>query len=243
MTLSGKTIQTAPPERLRVEAVLLDVDGTLVDSNDAHARSWKDVLDEIGFDAPLSEVRRLIGMGGELVLERLTGIAPDDPRSKPLRDRRDAIFRDRYLGEVRPQPGARELVEKLAERRFTTVVVTSTSDANVRPLLEIAGIDDVVSALTTGDDVERAKPEPDVVRAGLRKAGVNADHAVLLGDTPYDVAAGRSAGVAVIALRCGGWTDEALDGAIEIFDDPKDVLKNWMQTPFRASLADLDAPL
>lgn len=243
MTLSGNTIRTAPAERLRVEAVLLDVDGTLVDSNDAHAKAWMDVLAEHGIDARFEDVRRLIGMGGELLLERVSGIAPDDPRSKAIRDRRDEIFRERYLEEVRAQPGARKLVDKLCQRGFRVVVASSTAEGNVRPLLERAGVDDLITDLTTGDDVERAKPEPDVVRAALEKAQVNADNAVLVGDTPYDIAAGRRAGVAVIAFRCGGWSDDSLDGAVEVFDDPDDLLQNWMQTPFRKSLADLDAPL
>lgn len=243
MTLSGNTIRTAPAERLRVEAVLLDVDGTLVDSNDAHANAWMDVLGEHRLEARFDEVRRLIGMGGELLLERVGSIAPDDSRSKAIRDRRDDIFRERYLREVQAQPGARRLVEKLRERGFRVVVASSTAEGNVRPLLERADVDDLITELTTGDDVDRAKPEPDVVRAALEKAQVNPDHAVLIGDTPYDVVAGRRAGVAVIAFRCGGWNDDALDGAVEVFDDPDDLLQNWMQTPFRKSLADLDAPL
>lgn len=241
MTLSGNTIRTAPAERLRVEAVLLDIDGTLVDSNDAHAKAWKDVLDENGIDARFEYLRRLIGMGGELLLEEVAGIPPATSRSKAIRDRRDAIFRERYLSEVRPQPGARALVDKLVQRNFRVIAATSTAEENVRPLLAIAGADDL--ATVSSDDVSLAKPEPDVVRAALRKLDVNADRVILIGDTPYDVEAGRRAGVAVIALRCGGWDDEALDGAIEVFDDPEDLLKNWMQTPFRKSLADLDAPL
>jgi len=241
MTLSGNTIRTAPAERLRVDAVLLDIDGTLVDSNDAHAKAWKDALDENGIEARFPELRRLIGMGGELLLEEVSGIAPASSRSKTIRDRRDVIFRERYLDEVRPQPGAHALIEKLRARGFKLVAATSSAEENVRPLLTIAGSAELETV--SGDEVELAKPEPDVVRAALRKAGVNADRAVLIGDTPYDVAAGRKAGVAVIALRCGGWNDDALDGAIEVFDDPEDILKNWMQTPFRKSLADLDAPL
>lgn len=243
MTLSGQTIRTAPAERIRVEAVLLDVDGTLITSNDAHAKAWVDVLRDGGRRVRFEDVRPLIGMGGELLLERVTGIAPNDPRSKKIRDARDAIFRDRYLSEIRPQPGARELVEKLKARGFRLVVATSMSETNLAPLLEIAQIADLIETHTTGDDVELAKPAPDVVRAALDEVHVHADHAVLIGDTPYDIEAARKAGVAVIALRCGGWDDDALDGAIEVFDDPADLLQNWMQTPFRKSLADLDAPL
>lgn len=243
MTLSGNTIRTAPAERLRVDAVLLDLDGTLLDSNDAHARSWVEVFTEAGLRIPFDDVRRLIGMGGEELVQKLTGIAPDDPRSKKLRDRRGQVFRAEHLPAVVPQPGARELVEKLHRRGFPLVVASSSSEEDLRALIDVVGIGELVTTATSADDVERAKPARDVLRAALAKVGKSADHAVLIGDTPYDVQAGRRAGVAVIALRCGGWSDGALDGAIEVFDDPADVLRNWMQTPFRASMADLDAPL
>lgn len=243
MTLSGNTIRTAPAERMRVQAVLVDLDGTLVDSNDAHAKAWVEVLTDRGFRARLPDVRPLIGMGGELLLQKLTGIDPNDPRSKLIRDERGRVFRERHLGEIEPQPGARELVAKLHERGFTLIVATSSAEDDVRPLLEIAGITELIDGFTTADDVAAAKPAPDVLRAALEKAKCNPDHAVLIGDTPYDVAAAREADVAMIALRCGGWGDADLDGAVEVFDDPADLLRNWMQTPFRASLADLDAPL
>ncbi len=243
MTLSGQTIRTAPAERMRVTAVLLDLDGTLVASNDAHAKAWVDVLEDNGFNARFEDVRPSIGMGGGLLLERVTGIAPHDPRGVAIQKARSAIFRERYLAEVTPQPGARTLVEKLKKRGFKTIVATSASDATLRPLLEVAEIADLVDGCTSADDVELAKPVPDLIHAALKLAGCNPDHAILIGDTPYDISTGRAAGVAVIALRCGGWDDDALDGAVEVFDDPADLLQNWMQTPFRASLADLDAPL
>lgn len=243
MTLSGNTIRTAPAERLRVDAVLLDLDGTLVDSNDAHARSWVEALSEAGWSVPFPEVRRRIGMGGEELVAALTGIDPHDARSRRIRERRAHLFRERHLKTLRPQPGARELVAKLHRRGFPLVVASSSAEEDLGALIEVAGIGALVTAATSADEVERAKPAPDVLRAALEKIGKRPDHAVLLGDTPYDVRAGRAAGVAVIALRCGGWSDEALDGAIEVFDDPADVLRNWMQTPFRASIAGLDAPL
>ncbi len=243
MTLSGNTIRTAPAERLRVDAVLLDLDGTLVASNDAHARAWVEVLREHGFAPSFDEVRALIGMGGEQLVEKLTGYPPVDERNARLREEHGRVFRERYVPELERQPCAREMVVKLRERGFKLVVATSSSEEDVGPLIEVAGIGDLIDGHTNADDVAVAKPAPDVVHAALEKARVNPDHAILIGDTPYDVAAGRVAGVAVIALRCGGWDDAALDGAIEVFDDPEDLLRNWMQTPFRKSLSDLDAPL
>jgi HAD superfamily hydrolase (TIGR01509 family) len=238
------TIRTVPHERRRIEAVLLDIDGTLVDSNDAHAQAWMTALAEGGFgEQPFERVRRLIGMGASMLLRELLGLAPNDPRVDELDARHGEIFREQHLAGVTLQPGARELIEKLKARGFGIVLATSGSEEDVRALLAQVGLDDLELRRTTADDVRVAKPAPDVVCAGVAKAGTTHQHAILIGDTPYDVKAGRGAGVATIALRCGGWDDAALDGAIEVFDDPSDLLRNWMQTPFRRSLEDLDAPL
>ncbi len=243
MTLSSQHIKTVPSERRRVQAVLLDLDGTLITSNDAHAKAWVETLAELGVRTRFAEVRPLIGMGGEQVLHELLGMAPDDPRSEQLRTRRSEIFLERHLGGIQPTPGARQLVEKLNERGFRTVVATCSTTKELNALLKLAGIEGLINTCTTADDVHRAQPAPDVIRAALAKIDVHHDAAILIGDTPYDIEAARSAGVAVVALRCGGWNDDALQGAIEVFDDPADILRNWMQTPFRAALADLDAPL
>jgi HAD superfamily hydrolase (TIGR01509 family) len=237
------TVRTAPAERLRVDAVLLDLDGTLVTSNDAHAKAWADVLAEAGIPRAFGDIRALIGMGSGPLLAKLCGIPEDDPASERIAARRGEIFRERYLGEVQAQPGAGELIVKLVDRGFRVVLATASSEEDVRAIVKAAGLQDVIPEWTTADDVKRAKPAPDVICAAVEKAGANAHHTVLIGDTPYDLEAARAAGAHVIALRCGGWNDDALDGAIEVFNDPADLLRNWMQTPFRASLADLALPL
>lgn len=212
-------------------AVLLDLDGTLVDSNDAHARAWADVCGEAGYAVTFADVRPLIGMGGDELLKTLLALDKGDPTSKRLRDRRKVVFRERYLGEVRPYRAARNLVERMRAEGFRLVVATSASDDDLKALLRVAEIGDLIDGATTADDAESSKPAPDIIHAAVELASVPASSCVLLGDTPYDIAAARRAGVDTIALRCGGWHGDPLAGAIAIYDDPAQLLACWEDSP------------
>jgi len=211
-------------------AVLLDVDGTLIDSNDAHARAWAEVLEEFGHDAGFDEARPLIGMGGDKVLPALTGLAEESPEGQRILQRRGQLFRERYLSGLRPCPGARALVERMRAAGLELVVATSASQEDLQPLLEQAGVADLIEQATNAAAAERSKPDPDIVVAALRRTGQAAQH--VLGDTPYDVEAARRAGVGVVAVRCGGWGDAELEGAMAVYDDPAAILARWEESPF-----------
>lgn len=211
----------------KVEAVLLDVDGTLVDSNDAHAHAWVDVGREFGHAIAFDEVRWLIGMGGDRVLPRLTGLEEESEAGARILERRGEIFRGRYLPTVDAFPGARELLERLLAEGRRLVVATSSSKADLDPLLEKAGLADLIRDATNSDDAEQSKPAPDIVEAALGKTGHPAEQVVMLGDTPYDVKASQRAGVALIGFRCGGWTAEELHGAVEVWQDPAELLAEY----------------
>jgi HAD superfamily hydrolase (TIGR01509 family) len=202
-----------------LRGILLDVDGTLLDSNDAHALAWMDALAEQNFAVPFTRVRPLIGMGSDKIVPAITGLPYEDPRAERLAERRGEIFRERYLPRLKPFPGARALVEELGRRGLRRVVATSASQDDLRALLAQAEVEDQIDATVSGDDVDRSKPSPDVVSAALAKARVRPDETVLVGDTPYDVTAAHRAGVRTIGVRSGDWPDEALRGAEAIFDD------------------------
>ena len=210
-------------ERAPVEAVLLDVDGTLVDSNDAHAQAWSDALREAGFDIGSETVLPLVGMGSDKLLPKLTGIDAESEEGKALIARRTEIFAKVYLPTIRPFPQARELLERLRADGLKLVVATSASDDELRGLLRTLGAEWLLDDATSSSDADRSKPDPDIVRAAVDKAGVGLASCVMIGDTPYDVAAATRAGVRIIGLRCGGRGDEDLRGAIAIFDDPADL--------------------
>jgi HAD superfamily hydrolase (TIGR01509 family) len=213
-----------------IEAVLLDVDGTLVDSNDAHAQAWCDTFKEAGLEIGSETVRPLIGMGSDKLLPKLTGIDAESDQGKRLVERRKEVFLKEYLPAIQPFARTRELLERCRAEGYTLVVASSASEEELRGLLHVVGAEWLLDDATSSDDAERSKPDPDIVRAAVDKAGVGPASCVMLGDTPYDVAAATRAGVPIIGVRSGGWGDEDLRGAIEIFDDTKHLLAHYEES-------------
>ncbi|HEX2081673.1 MAG TPA: HAD family hydrolase [Longimicrobium sp.] len=216
----------------RAKVALLDVDGTLIDSNDEHAQAWVDVGREFGFDIGFHHVRRLIGMGGDKVLPAVTGLQEDDPLGERIKERRGEIFRGAYLPTLKPFPSARELLERLRDDGYTLVVATSASKEDMDGLLKQAGIRDLIEEKTSSGDADESKPDPDIVQAALKAADARPEEAIMLGDTPYDVEASGRAGVRCVALRCGGWDGGDLGGAVAVYDDPADLLARYAESPF-----------
>jgi HAD superfamily hydrolase (TIGR01509 family) len=209
---------------MTIRAVIFDVDGTLVDSNDQHARAWVDGLAEAGFHVPYEKVRRLIGMGGDKVLPLLTGIEDDDDKGKRMAERREQIFAERYLPQVRALPGARELLVRLRAEGLRLAVASSSKEDMLKRLLSLVGAEDLLEAKTSSDDAENSKPDPDIVKAALKRLDERHDTVVMIGDTPYDIEAAGRAGIKSIAFRSGGWKDPDLRGAAEIYEGPGDLL-------------------
>ncbi len=215
----------------RVRVVLLDVDGTLIDSNDAHARSYVDAGREVGVELDFEEVRRRIGMGGDKLLPEVSELEEDRGKGKRIAERKTEIFREKYLPGLKPTPGARQLLHRLRDDGIKLVVATSAKEEEMREILEQAGVADLIQAATSSDDAERSKPDPDIVEAALEQGGFPADQTVMLGDTPYDVEAATRAGVRIVAVRCGGWGDAELEGAIAVYDHPADLLEHFDESP------------
>jgi len=216
------------------DAVLLDIDGTLVDSNAAHAAAWSDAFETHGRHHPPEQVRPLIGKGGDKLLRELASLDAESGEGKRIAEARVEIFKHRYLPGLKPTPGATAFVEWLLESRMTVVVATSAKEDEVKALLTICGGQELVKDATTSDDAERSKPDPDILVAALEKSGVTPDRALMIGDTPYDIEAASRAGLATIAFRCGGWDDAALQGSIAIYDHPRQLLDHLGQSPFYA---------
>src|SRR6478735_3799046 len=215
-----------------LKAVLLDVDGTLVDSNDAHAQAWAEVFQRNGYPATFEWVRELIGKGGDKLLPEVTGLAPDSHEAERLSKERSVHFAREYLPQLRAFPRAEALLRRLHDDGLRLVVASSANQDELRPLLEVCGALPFIHEQTSSGDVQHSKPDPDIVQVELRKAGCSAGEAVMLGHTPYDVQAATKAGVPVIALRCGGHPDAALSGALAIYDDVADLLANFDQSVF-----------
>jgi phosphoglycolate phosphatase-like HAD superfamily hydrolase len=219
------------PDPGAVRGVILDVDGTLVDSNDAHAHAWVEALNDAGFGVPFERVRPLIGMGGDKLLPAVTGLPEEDPRAKRVGERRGEIFKARFLPSLRPFPRTREMLLRMREARLKLAVASSAAPDELEALLRVAGAGDLVEGASSAEDAGRSKPDPDVVHAALARLGMAAAAVVMIGDTPYDVEAAARAGVRAIAFRSGGWKDERLRGAIAIYDGPADLLARFDESP------------
>lgn len=215
----------------RFHAVIFDVDGTLVDSNDAHARAWLEALREHGQQVDFERIRSLIGMGGDNLLPEVAGLEKDSEPGKQISQRRSELFKQVYLQYLKPLPGARPLVERLHADGFKLIVASSAKQDELGPLLKIAGVADLLTETTSADDASNSKPDPDIIQVALQKLGLPAEQAVMIGDTPYDIQAAQKAHVATIALRCGGWQDTDLAGALAIYDTPADLLAHYDQSP------------
>jgi HAD superfamily hydrolase (TIGR01509 family) len=216
----------------RLTGVLLDVDGTLVDSNDAHARVWVRALSEHGIQVEFATLRRLIGKGGDKLLPEVSGLDAESPEGKAISERRGELFKKEFLPTLRPFPGAKELMARMKEQGLRLAVASSSKKDELKELLRVCGADEFIEASTSSDDAENSKPDPDIVHAALARIGQPPGQVILLGDTPYDVEAGTKAGIRVVALRCGGWGDADLKGAIKVYDDPADLLARFDGSPF-----------
>jgi HAD superfamily hydrolase (TIGR01509 family) len=215
-----------------VRAVLLDIDGTLVDSNDAHARAWQTALEHFGHRVPFEKLRALIGKGGDKLLAEAVGIDESSAHGKEVSQLRERIFLHDHVPHLKPFPKARELLQRMRDDGHRLVVATSAKRSEMDVLLEICGARDLVHANTSSDDADNSKPDPDIIQAALQKAEVPAEASLMLGDTPYDVAAATRAGVGTVALRSGGWGDAALHGALAIYADVAAVLSEYDDSPF-----------
>ncbi len=210
-----------------LKGVIFDVDGTLVDSNDAHAESWVDTFAEAGYDVPFDKVRPLIGMGGDKLLPRTIGVSRDSDEGKKLLERRGELFRKKYLPQLRSFPGARELVLRVKRDGLKAIVATSAKDEELKGLLKAAQVDDLMEEKATASDAKHSKPDPDIVHAAIEESGIPAQQLVMIGDTPYDIEAAGKATLRTIAFLCGGWESNALKGAAEIYQGPADLLANY----------------
>ena len=212
-------------------ALLLDVDGTLVDSTYVHVSTWHRALDEAGATVPHVEVHRRIGKdGGTLVAELLEAAGVDDDEERDRIASRAKDLHSRYYAEaaesLRLLPGARDLVRAASERGWITVLATSAPPSEFREARALLDVDEFVDAVTTGEDVDQAKPDPTSVAIALERSGVDASDAVMVGDATWDAIAATKLGIRSIAVRTGGIGDDELRAAgfSDIVDDAAAVL-------------------
>jgi HAD superfamily hydrolase (TIGR01509 family) len=211
--------------------VILDVDGTLVDSNNAHATAWVEAMAENGYKVSFDKVRPLIGMGGDKVLPETIGIRKDSEEGKHISQRRKEIFKERFLPGLRAFQGAKELLEQMRKRGLKLAVASSADKDELKPMLDIVGAADLIEEETSSKDAKQSKPDPNVMQVTLERIGFPPDRVLMIGDTAYDIEAAKKVHVSTIAFRSGGWSDDDLAGAIAIYDGPADLLEHYDDSP------------
>lgn len=212
------------------DAIIFDVDGTLVDSVDLHAKAWVDAFRDFGHEVGFSDVRRQIGKGGDQLLPVFLSADQIRATGEALETHRGKILKERYLAQVVAFPSVRALLQRLREDGRRVVLASSAKQDELATYKRIAGIEDVVDEETSSDDAQSSKPEPDIFQAALtRLGGLHPDRALVVGDTPYDAQAATKAGLRTIGLLCGGWSVEELmeAGCIAVYKDPADLLAQY----------------
>jgi HAD superfamily hydrolase (TIGR01509 family) len=213
-------------------AVVLDVDGTLVDTNYQHALTWHRALRQNGLVVPIFRTHRAIGMGGDLLVPHLAGDEWDAEHGDAVRDAEGTLYME-MIDRVEILPGAREFLEWLKGRGHAVVLSSSAKAEEADAYLDRLGARDLVDAWTTSADVEKTKPEPDVIRAALGKLDGSADGAVMVGDSVYDVQAANKAGLPTIAVLTGGFGADELraEGAACVFTGLPELMEQAGKTP------------
>lgn len=204
-------------------AVLFDIDGTLADSNFLHVEAWAHAFHDLGLIVPAWKIQRAIGADSAELLDRLIRDQPD-----AVREKAKAINAEHYkalLSRLEVLAGSRELVAELASRGLRVVLATSAPKEELDPLLEELDIDAHTYAVTSAEDVEKAKPEPEIIAVALKRGGASASNAVMIGDSTWDIAAAGRAGVAAIGVLSGGTGRDDLlrAGAVAVYDDVADL--------------------
>lgn len=217
----------------RVAAVLFDIDGTLVDSVDLHARAWAEALRRFGKDVRVEDVRAQIGKGGDQLLPVFLPEAELREKGEAIDSFRSELWKREYMPRVRPFPSARELVARVRREGKRVALASSGKADEVCFYEKLLGVRDLVEGATTSDDAERSKPYPDIFRAALAAARADPDEAVAVGDSPWDALAARRAGVRTVGVLSGGFPEGDLRdaGCIAVYRDPADLLAHFELSP------------
>ena len=219
---------------MSLKAVLLDIDGTLLDSNSFHAESWVRTLQHFGYDATFEAVVKQIGMGGEYLLPNFVPADKLRTQEKEMNAFRKSLFHREYIDRIVPFLDARTLLERMRKRQLRIAIATSSEKNDLETFKTLLKVHDLIEEDATADDAEKPKPEPDIFVAALSRLGVEPSEALALGDTPWDVEAAAKAGVSTVAVQSGGWKEDQLReaGAIAIYVDVADIVRNFEQSPF-----------
>ena len=213
------------PILVKLKAIIFDVDGTLVDSNDIHARCWIDAFEHFGKHFEWDVIRHQIGKGGDLLVPDLLNAREMRKFGDELKEYRTKLYKEKYLQDVKPFPGIRELFEALHGRGIKLALGSSSNQDEVKYYTALLGVGDLVEGSTSKNDADLSKPSPEIFQAALEKLGTEASNTLTVGDTPYDILASHRASLAIAAVLSGGFERELLTKAEFLFDDVGELVR------------------
>lgn len=216
-----------------IEAVIFDIDGTLIDSNDFHARAWVKAFEQYGKKVKFYEARRQVGKGGDQYLPEFLTQKEIREFGKELEKYRGEFFKRNYLRKIEPFPKVRELFQKINTDGKRIALASSSKAGELAEYKKIARIEDLIEEETSADHAEKSKPEPDIFQAALEKLGkINKKNVVVIGDTAYDAEAASAIGLKTIGVLTGGWTESELlsAGCREVYADAAAILENYRKS-------------
>jgi HAD superfamily hydrolase (TIGR01509 family) len=214
------------------DVLLSDIDGTLVDSNALHAEAWRRAFEHFGIEVGMDEAWRQIGKGGDQLVPVFVAEKDRERLEPKLKAFRKEIFHRDYMPRIVSFAKSRELLLRVKQSGRRIELATSSEKEDIAVYKKIVGMEDLVEEESTSADAAASKPEPDIFAAALKKAGVGAEQAIALGDTPYDAQAAGALGIRVIGLTCGGWkrSDLLEAGCAEVYQDPADLLLRFEES-------------
>jgi HAD superfamily hydrolase (TIGR01509 family) len=215
------------------EAVIFDIDGTLVDSVDLHAQAWQETFRHFGREVPFPVLRHQIGRGADQLLPLFFSSEELERFGKELEKHRSGLYKRLYLPDVKAFPKVRELFERIKSDGKLIALASSSAKEEADYYKHLANIEDLVEAEVCSEDVENSKPAPDVFTVALRRIGRDSHDVLVVGDTPYDAEAAAKSNLRSVGVLCGGFAEqELLDaGTIAIFRDPEHLLARYDNSP------------
>jgi HAD superfamily hydrolase (TIGR01509 family) len=236
--LGHRAICPAKESKL-IKAVIFDIDGTLVDSVDLHARAWQETFSHFGHEVAFQDVRSQIGKGGDQLMPVFLSEEEIEQRGEEIENFRSALFKKKYLSQVRSFPETRRLLQRIKRNGQGIALASSAKGDELATYKKIARIDDLIDEETSSDDAEKSKPHPDIFEAALDRLGLDADEAIAVGDSPYDAQAAGKIGLRTIGVLCGGFPEQDLRaaGCVAIYRDPADLLTRFARSVIGADAA------
>lgn len=210
---------------MRLEAILLDIDGTLIDSNDKHTDCWVEAFAHFDKQVAWDEIRGQIGKGGDLLVPDTMNAREMQAFGEKLKKYRGELWKEKYMDGVRPFPGAVEAIRALHERGAKLAFASSSNPDEVEYYVELLGVGDLLTGTTSKKDAEFSKPSPEIFRAALERVKGDPARTLAVGDTPYDILAAHRTPVPIAAVLCGGFPRESLAKAEFLFDDVPAMVK------------------